>query len=300
MKPARVIVTGGSGRLGRFVVAEMLAHADVTVVDLVPPAADVAHFLVDIRDLDGLKNAVRGHDAIIHLAGLDSGVPASEHDYFHVNVQGTWNILAAAEEAGIARTVVCSSIAAYGLEDLPLERRPDSLPFDETHPLRPTVAYELSKQVIEHVAAAFARRTGMVVPCLRPAWIIFPDRADDFDRRAREADSPAPLPAGHRPPPPHRAYVRPDDTARAFRLALTAPLGPCEALNIGASDTMSPAPTLEVMSRVYGCSLPVPDEALFRLNPRAAVFGNARARKALGWQPTGDWQNFVADPPPAP
>lgn len=299
MSPTRVLVTGGSGRLGRFVVAEVRRHSEVTVLDLVAPTMDVAHVITDIRNLDALCEAVRGHDAVIHLAGLDSGVPASEHDYFHVNVQGTWNILAAAEAAGISRTVVCSSIAAYGLELAPLQRRPDCLPFDEAHPLRPCSAYELSKQVVEVVAAAFARRTGMIVPCLRPAWVIFPDKMEDFDRRAREADGGAPPPAGHRPPPPHRAYVRPDDTARAFQLALTADLKPFEAFNIGASDTMSPAPTLDVMARIYGCDFSVPNRSIFQAAPRIAVFGNARARERLDWEPTGDWEGFVANPPTA-
>jgi nucleoside-diphosphate-sugar epimerase len=299
MSPTRVLVTGGSGRLGRFVVAEARRHSEVTVLDLVAPSVDVAYVIADIRNLDALCEVVNGHDAIIHLAGLDSGVPASEHDYFHVNVQGTWNILAAAETAGISRTVVCSSIAAYGLESTPLQRRPDRLPFDEAHPLRPCSAYELSKQVVEVVAAAFARRTGMIIPCLRPAWVIFSDRVDDFDRRAREADGGTPPAAGHRPPPPHRAYVRPDDTARAFQLALTVDLKPFEAFNIGASDTMSPAPTLEVMARIYGCDVPVPNRSVFQAAPRTAIFGNARARQRLGWEPTSDWESFVANPPTA-
>lgn len=296
MSAARVLVTGGSGRLGRFVVREMLRHGDVTVLDLVAPVDGVAHVIADVRDLDALNKVVRGHEAVIHLAGLDSGVPASEHDYFHVNVQGTWNILAAAEAAGISRTVVCSSIAAYGFEPIIPERRPDYLPFDEGHPLRPGAAYALSKQVVEVVAAAFARGGKMTVPCLRPAWIIFPDRVLDFDQRVREADGGAALPTDHRPPPPHRSYVRADDVARAFRLALMADLEPCEALNIGASDTMSPAPTLEVMARVFGPGIPVPDPAIFEASPRAAIFGNGRARVRLGWEPTGDWAGLVADP----
>jgi len=295
--PERVLITGGSGRFGRFVVEEMCRHAEVTVLDLAAPAAKVPHVAADVRDLDALTQAVRGHDGVIHLAGLDSGVRASEHDYFHVNVQGTWNMLAAAEAAGVARVVVCSSIAAYGLESVPPRRLPDYLPFDEAHALRPDVAYDLSKQVIESVAAAFARRGRMTVPCLRPAWIIFPDRIADFDRRTREADGGLPPPVAHAPPPPHRAYVRPDDAARAFRLALTAELAPFVALNIGANDTMSPAPTLEVMARTYGPGIPVADPATYHDKPRAAAFANAAARARLCWGPTGDWYDFVADPP---
>jgi len=299
VSPRRVLVTGGSGRFGRFVVADVMRVAEVSVFDRVPPPADIPHVIGDVRDLAALERAVRGHYAVIHLAGLDSGVSASEHDYFHVNVQGTFNALAAAEAAGIGRVVACSSIAAYGLEPLPPRRRPDYLPFDEDHPLRPDVAYDLSKSVVEEVAAAFARKTGMVVPCLRPAWIIFPGREADFDRRCREADGGGPLPDGHRPPPPHRAYVRPDDAAAAFRLALDAPLEGAEPLNIGADDTMSPAPTLDVMARTFGPGIAVRAAEAFE-EPRAAAFSNARARASLAWSPTGTWHDFVAEPPGDP
>ncbi len=300
MSRPRVLVTGGSGRFGRFVVAEMLAHAEVTVLDRVPPPGDIAHVIADLRDLPALERAAKGQDAAIHLAGLDSGVPASEHDYFQVNVQGSFNMLAAAEAAGIGRVVLCSSIAAYGLEAVPPRRRPDRLPFDEDDRLRPEIAYDLSKRLIEEVAAAFARKTGMCVPCLRPAWIIFPGREAEFDRRAREADGALPRPADHRPPPPHRAYVRPDCAARAFRLALSADLGPAEPLNIGADDTMSPAPTLEALAGSFGPGIPVADPARFARDPRAAAFANDRARARLGWAPEGDWPGFVAAPPRDP
>ena len=299
MTRGRVVVTGGSGRLGRFVVDEFRRSYDVTVIDKTAPDRDVRYVAADVLDLTAIAAAVDGHDAVIHLAGIDSGVRVPEHDYFETNVQGTWNVLAAAEAAGIRRSVICGSIAAYGLEAVEPRRTPDYLPFDEQHPLRPDIAYDLSKQVCEAVAASFARRGRMSVACLRPAWIIFPDRVHEFDRRAREADGGGPLPDGHRPPPPHRAYVRPDDTARCFRLALERDIGPYDVFNVGASDTMSPAPTLEFMARTYGREIPARDRGLFDRTPRAAAFGNDRARHRLGWEPTGDWRTFVRDTPPA-
>lgn len=296
MSPRRVLVTGGSGRFGRFVVADLMRQADVTVFDLVAAPADVPSVTANVLDLDALRRAAKGHDAMIHLAGLDSGVAATEHDYFEVNTVGTFNALQAAETAGIERVAVCSSIAAYGLEPVPPRRTPDILPFDEDHPLRPDVAYDLSKAVVETIAASFSRKTGMVVPCLRPAWIIFPGKEADFDTRCREADGGDPVPPGHRLPPPHRAYVRPDDAATAFRLALTAPLQGAEPLNIGADDTMSPAPTLDVMARTFREGIPQHETAPFRTDPRAAAFSNERARKVLSWAPTGRWDDFVAAP----
>ncbi len=299
MTRGRVVITGGSGRLGRFVVDEFRRFYDVTVIDKTAPERDVRYVAADVLDLAAIAAAVDGHDAVIHLAGIDSGVRVPEHDYVETNVQGTWNVLAAAEAAGIRKSVICGSIAAYGLEAVEPRRAPDYLPFDEQHPLRPDIAYDLSKQVCEAVAASFARRGRMSVACLRPAWIIFPDKVHEFDRRAREADGGAPLPAGHRPPPPHRAYVRPDDTARCFRLALERDTGSYDAFNVGASDTMSPAPTLDFMARTYGREIPPRDRAIYQRNPRAAAFGNDHARRRLGWEPTGDWSGFVRETPAA-
>lgn len=293
----RVAITGGSGRFGRFVVDEISKIYDVTVIDKVEPRRDVRFMAADVLDQVAVAAAVAGHDAVIHLAGIDSGVKVPEHDYFETNVQGTWNVLAAAEAAGVRKSVVCGSIAAYGLEAVKPRRVPDYLPFDEDHPLRPDVAYDLSKQVCEAVSESFARRGSMAVVCLRPAWIIFPDKVHDFDARVREADGAAPLPADHRPPPPHRAYVRPDDAARCFRLALERDVGPYAVCNVGASDTMSPAPTLEFMARAFGWPIEPTAPETFRRNPRAAAFGNDRARRLLGWEPTGDWEQFVRETP---
>lgn len=299
MTARRVAITGGSGRFGRFVVDEFRTDYDITVIDKAAPDRDVRYVAADVLDLDAMSAAVEGHDAVIHLAGIDSGVKAPEHDYFETNVQGTWNVLAAAEAAGIRKSVICGSIAAFGLEAVEPRRAPDYLPFDEDHPLRPDVAYDLSKQVCETVAESFARRGHMAVICLRPAWIIFPDKVHEFDRRVREADGQAPPPPGHRPPPPHRAYVRPDDAARCFRLALERDIGAYAVFNVGASDTMSPAPTTDFMARTYGRAIPARDPALFQRTPRTAAFGNDRARQLLGWEPTGDWNAFVRETPRA-
>ena len=120
----------------------------------------------------------------------------------------------------------------------------------------------------------------------------------EFDRRTREADGGGPLPEGHRPPPPLRAYVRPDDAARCFRSALESDVGPYDVFNVGARDIMSPAPTREVYRKVFGAEIPARDAALFERKPRAAAFGYDRSRRVLGWEPTGDWAQFVAETPP--
>jgi len=127
----RVVVTGGSGFLGRFVVDALIGGCAVSVLDIAPPRQEVAYFETDILDLEGVRAAMAGQDAVIHLAGIDDGNAAHDGDYFATNVQGAWNVFHAAEEAGLRKLVVASSVAALGLG---YDRRPDYLPIDEAHP----------------------------------------------------------------------------------------------------------------------------------------------------------------------
>ncbi len=97
----RVVVTGGSGRLGRFVVDELMESCAVRVLDIAGPRQDVPYFETDILDPQGLRAALAGQEAAIHLAGFDDGMAPHDSDYMKTNVQGAWNVFNAAEEAGL-------------------------------------------------------------------------------------------------------------------------------------------------------------------------------------------------------
>jgi nucleoside-diphosphate-sugar epimerase len=135
MRFERVMVTGGSGLLGRFVVDALRGDCAVSVLDIVTPQQDVPYFETDILDLDAVRAALAGQEALIHLAGIDDGKAAHDRDYFATNVQGAWNLFHAAEEAGLRKLVVASSSAALGIG---YDRMPDYLPVDEGHPLHNT------------------------------------------------------------------------------------------------------------------------------------------------------------------
>lgn len=136
----RIAVTGGSGRLGRYVVAELAGRYEVTVLDIAPPADHPVFAEADILDLDGLRRTLAGHDGVVHLAAIDSGVKATDEQYFGTNVLGTWHVLQAAEEVGVRRAVVCSSVSAVGLGP---DHPPGVLPIGADHALAPTDAYGL-------------------------------------------------------------------------------------------------------------------------------------------------------------
>jgi nucleoside-diphosphate-sugar epimerase len=256
------------------------------------------HFAVDVLDLDALRPAIRGQHAVVHLAAIDSSVTAPPEVVFDANVRGTWNVLHAAAEAGVERVVICSSSSATGLDYTNPRLPPVYLPIDEDHPLRPSQAYGLSKQLDELIAQSFGSRGGMEVVCLRPSWVLFPEavrRVLGHQRGAVPPASPS-TPGRHREPLPLlRSYVDPADAARAFRLALEVPTTPYRVFIITAADTFGPEPTLPHLETVYGKPLPrVAKPEIYAANPHASAFDISRAREILGWSPSSSWAEFSA------
>lgn len=281
MTHQRIAITGGSGRLGRFVVREIARDRDVTVLDRARAPEGVAFAGVDIMDLPALRRALQGHDAVIHLAGIDLDFAAAEDETMRVNALGSWHVLQAAAELGIGRVILCSSVCASGVNEARPDFPPLYLPVDEDHPCRPNTAYGLSKLALEQLGAGFARR-GMAVLSLRPTLVMFEDIVGAVIARAKD--------------PAYRGlfyYVTPEDAARGFRCALDAKARD-GAYFITARDSCREEPTLDWLPALVGAAPAVTDQARFAADPRAAVFSGERARQALGFAPESDWREIAA------
>ena len=298
-RPEHVVVTGGSGRLGRWVVNEVAATADVTVVDLAAPENLPVRFVeADVRDIDAVRVAMSGCDAIIHLAALDDGVAENAESYIDVNLRGTWNVLQTAEESGIQRVVLASSVAALGLGP---ENPPARLPIGIDAELDPRQAYGISKKVCEEFARSFVRRGTLDVICLRPCLIAQDDITYSIACLTAELDN------GHPPPPasspdwrilretlaPSRAVVTPGDAARAFLAALHADIRGFAACFVTGRDNCSSIPTIDLITRNCGAAPEVKDPELYRTNPRASAYDLRPASTLLGWEPVDDWHEHL-------
>lgn len=282
MTHQRIAVTGGSGRLGRFVVREIARDRDVTVLDRAQAPEGVAFAPVDIMDLPALRRALKGHDAIVHLAGIDLDFAVAQDDTMRVNALGSWHVLQAAEELGIRRVILCSSVCASGVNEVRADFPPLYLPVDEDHPCRPNTAYGLSKLALEAMGAGFARR-GMEVVSLRPTLVMFDDIVDSVVARASDQA--------------HRSlfyYVTPEDAARGFRCAVDAAEVRDGAFFLTADDSCRAEPTLDWLPRMIGARPSIRHEARYRADPRASVFSGESARLHLGFAPRSNWNEIVA------
>ncbi len=279
----RIAVTGGSGRLGRYVCRALAAiGATPAVVDRVAPAEPVPHIAADLLDLASLTSAFAGYDAVVHLAAIPNPFADPPDRILQVNAFGTWCVMTAAAAAGVRRVVVASSDSATGLVFKAHDTPPDYLPIDEDHPLRPTEAYGLSKQLAETIAASIARGTGMELVVLRPVYVAFPELHRDLPDRGRD--------------PMSRnlwSYVTPEDAARAFALALERKTEGIETYFVAAPDTLSPIPTLDLLAARYGTLPPLRDAQRWARDPFASVISINRARAALGFEPTGNWRSLA-------
>jgi nucleoside-diphosphate-sugar epimerase len=285
----RVAVTGGRGRLGGYVVAALRSdrHA-VRVVDRTQPDESADWPAVDMLDRQAVETALRGQEAVVHLAAIDSSLGAPAETTFEVNVRGTWNVFQAAESAGLRRVVLCSSSVVTGLVDDGLT--PLYLPIDEAYPVCPRGTYALTKVIGEQIAAAFARNGKLEVVVLRPPYVAFPETlrflaggAPDIAGRAVERR------------PQMRGYVGPEDAARGFALALTADCAGEAPFWLVAADSFIAEPTLDYLRAVYGTVPELRDPALYRRNPRASPFDLTRTQRRLGWTPTTSWPALLRE-----
>src|SRR5947209_7750670 len=199
----RVLITGASGYVGGRLARGLGADFDLRLGDLTVPDADPRRERLDVTNPDDVAAAMRGVEAVVHLAVASGHEGDYEDDAFNqlrfdVNVRGTWYVLEAARRAGVRRFVHTSSLMVVWDYPPPQWVASDAPP-------RPAGTYAVTKQLAEVLCEHYARSFGLSVVCLRIPKPIDPD-----DPRWR----------GRRIRPQWLAFA---DLVNAYRLALRAP-----------------------------------------------------------------------------
>lgn len=163
-----VLITGAAGTIGRAL-KDRLAD-DFTLSFLTHSPADFPSHVADIADLDAIRPAFRGMQAIVHLAASAS-VASTWDDVLHDNLIGMRNVLEAARLEGVDRFVFASSnhtIGMYEIENAPgLYRLDDDRVYDQNVPVRPDSLYGVSKVYGEALGRYYHEAYGMAVYNLR-------------------------------------------------------------------------------------------------------------------------------------
>ena len=241
-------------------------------------------FAGDIRDPHGVKEAMRGCDAVLHLAALIA-IPYSYHSpgtYVDTNVKGTLNVLQAARELGVKKVVHTSTSEVYGTARF--------VPITEEHPLQGQSPYSATKIAADQLAYSFYASFGLPVVIARPfntygprqsARAVIPTIITQIANGQRE------IKLGAVSPTRDFNYVA--DTAAGFIAALESDRGIGEVINLGSNFEISIGDTAHAIAEAMGTSIEIiTDEQ--RLRPEKSEVerlwaSNTKARELLGWQP---------------
>lgn len=272
----KVVVTGGSGRVGSWVVRQLIERGhEVVNLDRIPAREPLCPYVyIDLADRAQIFHALRGCDAVAHLAEIaNAGVPLPRDQVFANNTRIGSQVMQTAVEVGIRRIIYTSTCQVYGCWDHPTVP-PERLPFDETHPLRPQNVYALSKVANESYARLLSEHhAGVSVSIFRMPYVM-----GEWDI--------SPEGLRHRMETPRQhaegmgTYVHGRDVGEAYALALEKAIVGCTAYHLTAADITGCTPLRELVAGGEGFpALPGnwPDFAAPTLLDRA--------RTLLGWSP---------------
>lgn len=238
----------------------------------------------DIRDPNGVRNAMKGCDHVLHLAALIA-IPFSYRSpdtYIDTNVKGTLNIVQAARELNVQKVIHTSTSEVYGTARY--------VPISETHPLTPQSPYSASKIAADQIALSFWHAFATPVVVLRPFNTYGP-------RQSARAVIPTiitqlvagqnVLKLGALNPTRDFSYVQ--DTADGFIAALESDAGLGEVVNLGSGFEISIGDTVKLIVDLMQAQAEIEEESI-RLRPHASevyrLFAdNSKARQLFGWQP---------------
>ena len=291
----RVLVTGGTGKLGKVCVADLQAHGyDVFVVDTVAADKSVPHMVADLADfgqtLDALSSvgqeiyagvAPQAFAAVVHLAAIPAPRQYPDAHTFQNNMMSTYNVFEAARRLGIRNVIWASSETTLGE---PFDEKAPYAPVDEDYPLRAKSAYALAKILMEDMARQFCYQT----PDMKLVGLRFSNVMEPADY--------AKFPAYNNDPQERKwnmwAYIDARDGAQAIRKAVEWEATGMHAFIIANADTVMAKSSAELMAEV----LPGV-EVRKKLGQHETLLSIDKARRELGYEPEFSWREARSQAP---
>ncbi|PDT46630.1 UDP-glucose 4-epimerase [Sinorhizobium fredii] len=283
----RVLVTGGSGKLGRATVKHLLEHGhDVINADTLEPRESLCPFVkVDFEDMKATLETITGFDwdhnrkteAVVHLAAVPMPGKVAPAEVFRVNTISTFNVFESCRLLGIKNVVWASSETLLGI---PYSVKPDYFPADENYESRPETSYSLSKHLGEEMAKQYCRwDKDLKIVCLRFSNVM--DESEYAHFSAFEDN-----------PGSRRfnlwTYIDSRDGAQAIRKSLEWNGTGAEIFIIANEDGVMTTPNKELVERFYPG---VPFKR--QMGDNDSLLSIDKAKAVLGYRPEHSWRRYA-------
>lgn len=300
-----VLVTGAGGFIGSHLterLVELGARTRAFVhynssgawgwLDTSPRKVDLEVVAGDITDRDSVRSAMQQVEVVFHLAALIA-IPYSYRapgSYLRTNIEGTLNVLQAAQETGVERLIHTSSSEVYGTARY--------VPIDENHPLQGQSPYSATKIAADKLAEAFYCSYGLPVAVIRPFNTFGPRQSGraiipTIISQALVGDE---IRLGSLWPTRDFNYVA--NTVDGFLSVAESSESDGEVINIGSGREISIQELARMVTQAIGRDIPIVQEDQ-RVRPEGSEVGRlladiGKARRLLNWEPKVSTEDGLA------
>ncbi|EMO53481.1 NAD-dependent 4,6-dehydratase LegB [Leptospira noguchii] len=242
-------------------------------------------FAGDVRDPNGVRTAMKGCDAVLHLAALIA-IPYSYHSpdtYVDTNVKGTLNIVQAAKDLNISKVVHTSTSEVYGTARF--------VPITEEHPLQGQSPYSASKIGADQIAMSFYSSFGVPVSVIRPFNTYGPRQSaraviPTIITQIAKGNQKIKLGAVH----PTRDFNFVKDTVSGFIAALNSGSAVGQVINLGSNYEITIGDTVKTIAELMKANIEIESDDQ-RLRPEKSEVerlwaSNEKAKRLLNWEPS--------------
>jgi dTDP-glucose 4,6-dehydratase len=295
-KDKRVLVTGAGGFIGSHL-AERLVELGARTrafihynsanswgwLDQSPVKDEFDVFLGDLRDQDNVTRALADIDVVFHLGALIA-IPysyAAPLSYVRTNIEGTMNVLQAAQKHNLERVIHTSTSEVYGTAR--------TIPISEDHPLQGQSPYSATKIGADKIVESFFLSFGLPVTTVRPFNTYGPRQSARavIPTIITQALSESEIRLGNLQPTRDLNYVA--DTVEGFIKSAETPASIGATINIGSGKEISIGDLAALILKIIGRDVPIREES-DRLRPANSEVerlcaDNAKAISLIGWEP---------------